>query len=449
MVIAHRKFFRNAYTRQEFLEGMILALKAKGEKIQSLDVGEKCGITIPTRYAFFEAGYRKVLKRYRVRVRYFDEEDSVEFRLKKGSLRERIFVPQAVVEADYLVNLPKFKAHPWTKVTFSLKNYIGFQDDKHRLMDHDYMLERKIVDLYQVRFSDFIAIDGIIAGERTMLTPDPFPLGLIIMGTNQVAVDVVSTHIAGLDPRDVDHIRVAHERGYGPIELQEIDISGDVTLQEAKERAKDFRLTLEKVDAIYNGKSNLQIYLGPPPEPDFTDYCWGGCPGALFEAMQIIRQLQPGVVKEIKKLHIVFGDYKGKIEVSKGEKVLFMGDCVRFSEKLRGKHVEIPFVYRSREKITPERTRGSDVVAKIIGTVFNLLKSTGRSYVRIRGCPVSVAENVLYLAFLGKVKNPYFHPSVLPFFFWHYSISKVSKLKNRLMRVLTRSNRKKLQKNRG
>lgn len=434
VVIAHRKFFRNAYTRPEFLEGMILALKARGEEVKSLEVGEKCGITIPTRYAFFEAGYRKVLRRQRVKVHYFDEEDSVEVRLGSYSLRDRIFVPEPVVEADYFVNLPKFKAHPWTKVTFSLKNYIGIQDDRHRLMDHDYMLERKIVDLYQVRSSDFIAIDGIVAGERTMLTPDPFPLGLIIMGTNQVAVDAVSTHIAGLSPEDVEHIRIAHEKGYGPIALDEIEITGDVSLEEAMERAKGFRLTLDRIDRIFNGKSNLNIYPGPPPEPEVTDYCWGGCPGALFEAMQIIKQLQPDVFNEIKKLHIVFGNYRGEINAGNGEKVIFMGDCARFKGKIRGKDVEIPFIYRTRDKITPENARGSDIVAKMVGTIFNLLRSTGKTYIRAKGCPVSVAENVLYLAFLGRVKNPYFHPSILPFFVWYYFISKLAKIKNRIKR---------------
>ena len=32
----------------------------------------------------------------------------------------------------FLVNCPKFKAHPLTTVTFGCKNYIGLQDDAHR-----------------------------------------------------------------------------------------------------------------------------------------------------------------------------------------------------------------------------------------------------------------------------------------------------------------------------
>ena len=45
------------------------------------------------------------------------------------------------------MNCPKFKAHPWTTVTFSMKNYIGIQDDRHRLIDHDHRLNEKIAEL--------------------------------------------------------------------------------------------------------------------------------------------------------------------------------------------------------------------------------------------------------------------------------------------------------------
>ena len=41
---------------------------------------------------------------------------------------------EPIARADFFVNMPKFKAHPWTTVTFSMKNYIGIQDDRHRLV---------------------------------------------------------------------------------------------------------------------------------------------------------------------------------------------------------------------------------------------------------------------------------------------------------------------------
>ena len=139
------------------------------------------------------------------------------------------------------MNLPKFKAHPWTTVTFGCKNYIGIQDDRHRLIDHDHRLNEKIADLQYIIQPQFFVIDAIIAGEGRMLTPTPFNLNLVIMGNNQLAFDAVCCAIIGVDPKTVDHIRLSSERGFGPIDLSQIEISGDVTLEEAQKRAAGLR----------------------------------------------------------------------------------------------------------------------------------------------------------------------------------------------------------------
>ena len=426
VVIAHPLFFAHAYTRPEFLDGLLRALQARGEQITELAVGERSGITVPTRYAFHEAGYPAVLRRRGVKAYHFDEVPQVERRLTHPqALRSYIYVPKPIAECEFLVNAPKFKAHPWTKVTLSLKNYIGIQDDRHRLIDHDHLLEYKIVDLQEVVRPGFIAIDGIVAGQKTMLTPTPFPLGLIVMGVNPVAVDSVCTRIVGLDPADVHHIRMAHERGLGPIDLMDIELSGDVTLDAAIRRAEGFELTLERVDEIFNGRSNITIYAGTPPDPEPFDYCWGGCPGGFFEAVQIIRVMQPEVFHEVKRMHIVFGHYQGKIEAQPGEPVLFIGDCAQYKGPVNGQAVEIPSLYKRRERKDPRHASSVDLMLKMVGVARNLLRHRGRQVIRIPGCPVSVAENALYISMLGKTQNPYLHPSIVFRFSWDYTISQL------------------------
>jgi uncharacterized protein (DUF362 family) len=185
VVRAHPKFFTHAFTRKEFLDGVLTATKARAGRIKELAVGERSGITMPTRYDFKMAGYPAVIRRQGAKVYYFDEVRQVPVELKKeGRLRDLIFIPQPVKECDFLISLPKFKAHPWTRLTLSLKNFIGIQDDRHRLIDHNSYLEHKIVDLQEVIQPRFIAIDAITAGQKMMLTPTPFDLGAIVMGTN-------------------------------------------------------------------------------------------------------------------------------------------------------------------------------------------------------------------------------------------------------------------------
>lgn len=425
VVIAHQQAFAHANTRQEFLDGLLTAVRQRGEQISDLSVGERCGITIPTRYAFAMARYPHVLRKHRVRADYFDEGAQVRVALEHPqALRSEIYIPEAVAATDFLINAPKFKAHPWTKVTFSIKNYIGLQDDAHRLIDHDHMLHTKIADLQEVIAPGFIAVDAITAGERTMLTPDPYPLHLIIMGVNRVAVDSVCTRIVGLDPMDVDHIRMTAERGYGPLELEAIEVRGDVRLEEAVRRAANLRLTLEGIEQIFNGKSNITAYAGPPP--DTYGYCWGGCPGSLFEAMQIIRAFQPEVYHQIRNLHVVIGAYQGPIEAAPGEPVLFMGDCTHWQGTVHGQPVRIASLYQPRHTKDPSTAVSSDVVGKMAGVARNLVRHRGKAVLRVPGCPVSVAENVLYASWLGKVTNPYLHHQIVFAFSYHWLATKLA-----------------------
>ncbi|MBC8175945.1 MAG: DUF362 domain-containing protein, partial [Deltaproteobacteria bacterium] len=192
VVLAHPDVFPHAFTRKEFLDGAIAATKACAEGVKEIAVGERSGITIPTRFNFKMAGYREVIKKHKIKTYYFDEVKQVPFALKrKENLRKNMFFPKPIVESDFLINLPKFKAHPWCRLTLSLKNFIGIQDDRHRLVDHNLFLEHKIADLQEVIQPKFIAIDGITAGQKMMLTPTPFDMGAIVMGTNSCAVDTV------------------------------------------------------------------------------------------------------------------------------------------------------------------------------------------------------------------------------------------------------------------
>ncbi|HLK39531.1 MAG TPA: DUF362 domain-containing protein, partial [Polyangiaceae bacterium] len=290
-LVAAGDMFPHAHTRPEFIEGLLLALQDVGaDTMTELAIGERCGITIPTRYTFKHSGVDAVLARLRGIKRYlFEEVPQVEIRYThEKRLRDYVFVPEPIAKADFFVNAPKFKAHPWTTVTFSMKNYIGIQDDRHRLIDHDHRLNEKVADLQYVIQPQFIAIDGIVAGEGRMLTPTPFDLKLIVMGNNQVAFDSVCSAIIGVDARDVDHIRLAAERGFGTTDLAKIQITGDVTLDEARARAKGFKVGLIRVEKYFEG-SSITAYAGPPPESEHTDYCWGGCPGAIEEAIEMLR----------------------------------------------------------------------------------------------------------------------------------------------------------------
>ena len=414
VVIAHQEFFPHAFTRSEFLDGALAAMKHHSQKISELSVGERTGLTVPTRWGFKQAGYLPVIKKHKAKTYYFDEERQISIALKnENALRKDIFIPKSIAKTDFLVNLPKFKSHPWTRLTLSLKNYIGIQDDRHRLVDHNQFLEHKIADLQEVIQSKFIAVDAIIAGSKTMLTPDPFPMGVIVMGTNSCAVDTVGCHMVNIDPLNIIHLEKTAKRGYGPIDLNEIEVSGDFPLEELQHKNKDFQFLFEKIDSYFNNKGNITCAVGKFPEIHSKDYCWGGCPGALQEAIHMYQTTDPSVLQDIRKIRYVVGQVDEDLELKDDERVLFVGNCTSFKGKINGSIVEIESAYETKDQVDVNHTKSNDMIKRNLITLNNVIRNKKKKYISALGCPVSVSDHVHYISGLGGIQNLNFHPKVI------------------------------------
>jgi hypothetical protein len=241
-----------------------------------------------------------------------------------------------------------------------------------------------------------------------MLTPAPRDLKLLVLGNNQPAIDAVCCQIIGVDPHTVEHIALASKRGFGPIDLEQIQLLGDVTLDEARGRAKNFNVGLVRVEKYFEG-TNITAYAGPPPEGEATDYCWGGCPGAIEEAIEVLRIFDAQLDKKLSKqprLHVVFGAYEGKIEAGPGERVVFIGDCASWKGELQGKPVSIESTYQPRETKDPRHAKHADIYGKLASVTANV--ATSGKVVRLHGCPVSVAEQILALCSVTGANNPIF-----------------------------------------
>lgn len=415
VVIAHPEHFPHAFTRKEFLDGAIAATRQMADGEEEISVGERSGITLPTRYCFKNAGYRQVIRKHRIKARYFDEEKQVPISVghKGQTLRKTLFVPQSIVQCNFLINLPKFKAHPWCRLTLSLKNFIGIQDDRYRLVDHNLFLEHKIADLQEVIQPRFIAIDAITAGQKMMLTPTPFHMGAIVMGTNSCAVDTVGCHMVHVDPQDLTHLKYAAERGFGPIALDEIEIAGDFPLEAVRDRTRSFELCLEHIDEYFGKDSNLSCSVGTFPEKHSPDYCWGGCPGALQEAMHIFRGFYPDVDRKMAKVRYVVGNIKGPLNLADDEKVIFAGDCTRWKGCIDNQPVEIRENYRHPHEIDEKKTRSNDMLKKTLRVLWSCFRSRNSRFVHAKGCPISVGDHVHYLSAVGKIKNVNFDPGLI------------------------------------
>jgi len=114
----------------------------------------------------------------------------------------------AVMECDYLVNLPRVKAHSQVRVTLAVKNYFGCVAGFHKPWWHmahggvDGRFAALLVELLAVLPPSLSLVDGIVAMHCTgPVHGEPFPLGVMAAGANPVAVDTALLSLLGIDPR--------------------------------------------------------------------------------------------------------------------------------------------------------------------------------------------------------------------------------------------------------
>src|SRR5579884_1962565 len=93
--------------------------------------------------------------------------------------------------------------------------------------------------------------------------------------------------------------------------------------------------------------------------------------------------------KKIPRMHVVFGAYDGPIDAKPGEKVVFIGDCARWSGTLQGAHVDVQSLYKDRSTKDPHHATHDDIFAKMaqVAGRFALSKLRGETFIRMQGCP--------------------------------------------------------------
>jgi len=147
-----------------------------------------------------------------------------------------------------------------------------------------------LLELWEVGYPDFIATDAIeISMGGNQFTQHGRHLGLVVMAKNPVAHDAVCARIFNLDPKSIHHLRLAHGRGYGPLDLEEIEISGDISLEEIKEKTKTWDIGLIKVDEV---ACNMKVLSGEP-------YCSGGCHGVFLDWLYMIKDRKEKLWKNL------------------------------------------------------------------------------------------------------------------------------------------------------
>lgn len=165
-------------------------------------------------------------------VRFDDGHVDVE--IPHAKVFRHMALAEAVVGADVIVDLPKFKTHELTRFTGAVKNLYGCIPGRRKLEfhlqagDNPTLFAQILVDLLLAVRPTLSIMDGIRGMDGSGPSSGrPRDFGLIIASTDPVALDAVACFAAGLDPMSVPMLRLADEQGVGIADGGSIDILGE------------------------------------------------------------------------------------------------------------------------------------------------------------------------------------------------------------------------------
>ena len=163
------------------------------------------------------------LARYRTEIPGFDglftdlnRDDVSEVQGFNGS--ESIFLPNTALGADLVVSVAKMKTHHWAGATLSMKNFFGLVPGcvygwpKNKL--HLVGIDRSIVALNRIFRRTFAIVDGVVGMEGNgPIQGKPKNSGVLVMGSDLVAVDATCCRVMGIDPSLILYLRMAESLG--------------------------------------------------------------------------------------------------------------------------------------------------------------------------------------------------------------------------------------------
>jgi uncharacterized protein (DUF362 family) len=262
-----------ACTRPEVVHAALDALFERDPKLHVLFTGNSA-VGLPTRRMARAAGSKDPLfrrkgfyalpklHRGRVSIRPTDETRYLRYQLSVGrpmnpeerlereaevpaEVRywERVVTGWELYHADSVVSFPKLKTSVLAQgFSGAVKlQGVGLLRDVDRMDGHTWHNHRRLVDMLEVADPDLVVTDAIKIGlGGSGMTQSAHRLGVIVVADNAVAHDAVCATILGLDPARIGHLKIASERGFGPLDLDAIDLVTEVPLETLKLRVEGF-----------------------------------------------------------------------------------------------------------------------------------------------------------------------------------------------------------------
>lgn len=180
---------------------------------KSVVVAEGPGHQRDTQLVLSQSGYQESLREEKIRFVDLNRDELIRTRLRASYTgMKELWLPRTVLEADFLVSMPKIKTHHWSGVTLAMKNMFGIVPGARygwpKNILHWKGIQESILDLCATVPIHFVIADGVIAMEGNgPLNGAPRPLGRIVLADDPVAADATCARLMGFEPGRIAHIR--------------------------------------------------------------------------------------------------------------------------------------------------------------------------------------------------------------------------------------------------
>jgi uncharacterized protein (DUF362 family) len=159
-------------------------------------------------------------------------------RCRVGTKNIRVGISSVALDADVIINLPKFKSHQQLVATFAVKNMFGCISGKKKALwhftkgSHQHEFCELLIDIFRYINPALTIIDAVTA----MDGPGPIrgrarPLGWLIGGTDPIACETICAKLVNIEPENIPIIKTAKQLGFGCSDPAQIQLVGDDFLQ--------------------------------------------------------------------------------------------------------------------------------------------------------------------------------------------------------------------------
>jgi len=170
------------------------------------------------------------LKELAVPIRQLDKPK----KCRVGAKKIRVGISSVALDADVIVNLPKFKSHQQLGATFAVKNMFGCVCGKKKALWHFIKGNRQdqfcelLIDIYKYLNPALTIIDAVTAMDGSgPIRGRARPLGWLIGGTDPIACETICAKLVNIEPEDIPIIKTAKHTGFGCSDPAKIIIAGD------------------------------------------------------------------------------------------------------------------------------------------------------------------------------------------------------------------------------